>query len=81
MTATVFILAGNPDKFPVEYYNSDTRCYEGILPELLKQIGEKTGLRFTYIRLEKMMNGRGLQETVRLNSYPAMEQTEILSMR
>lgn len=40
-------IAGNPDKFPVEYYNSDTRCYEGILPELLKQIGEKTGLRFT----------------------------------
>ena len=46
-------IAGNPDKFPVEYYNSDTRCYEGILPELLKQIGEKTGLRFTYIQAGK----------------------------
>lgn len=42
-------VAGNPDWYPIEYYNPDTKAYEGILPELLEQIGQKTGLKFTYI--------------------------------
>ncbi len=43
-------VAGNPDWYPVEYYNKDTGCYEGILPEILEGISEETGLNFTYIR-------------------------------
>lgn len=46
---TVYV-AGNPDWYPVEYYDPDTESYEGVLPELLKRVGEKTGLTFTYIR-------------------------------
>lgn len=43
-------VAGNPDWYPIEYYNADTECYEGILPELLDRIGTQTGLNFTYIQ-------------------------------
>lgn len=43
-------VAGNPDWYPVEYYDPDTDCYQGILPELLERVSEKTGLNFTYIR-------------------------------
>lgn len=43
-------VAGNPDWYPIEYYNPDTQCYEGILPQLLERIGAQTGLEFTYIR-------------------------------
>lgn len=43
-------VAGNPDWYPIEYYDPDTGCYEGVLPELLERVGEKTGLNFTYIR-------------------------------
>lgn len=45
---TVYV-AGNPDFYPVEYYNVETESYEGILPEVLKIVSEKSGKSFTYI--------------------------------
>lgn len=42
-------VAGNPGWYPIEYYNRDTERYEGILPEILNLIGERTGLTFTYV--------------------------------
>lgn len=46
---TVYV-AGNPDMYPIEYYDSDSKTYKGILPDLYKEISESTGLDFTYIR-------------------------------
>lgn len=58
-------VAGNPDWYPIEYYNADNECYEGILPALLERIGAQTGLKFTYIhagsadqRLRLAQNGQ-----------------------
>ena len=42
-------VAGNPNWYPLEYYDPDTKSYQGILPEILAQVGERTGLNFTYI--------------------------------
>jgi EAL domain-containing protein (putative c-di-GMP-specific phosphodiesterase class I) len=42
-------VAGNPDLFPFEYYDTRTKSYQGILPELYKQISQATGLEFVYI--------------------------------
>lgn len=42
-------VAGNPDFYPVEYYNKETEQFEGIMPEILKSISESTGLDFTYL--------------------------------
>ncbi|MDD6189056.1 MAG: EAL domain-containing protein [Clostridiales bacterium] len=47
-TDSVYV-AGNPDWYPIEYYNRDTKQYEGILPEILNRIGGHTGLTFTYV--------------------------------
>ena len=46
---TIYV-AGNPDWYPIEYYDPDTGCYQGVLPQVLERVSEKTGLRFTYIR-------------------------------
>lgn len=46
-------VAGDPDWYPIEYYDPDTGRYEGVLPQLLQRIGERTGLDFTYIRAGK----------------------------
>lgn len=43
-------IAGNPDMYPIEYYDSGTKSYKGILPDLFSEISESTGLDFTYIR-------------------------------
>ena len=42
-------VAGNPDLFPFEYYDTQSDRYQGILPELYQQISQTTGLEFTYI--------------------------------
>lgn len=43
-------VAGNPDLYPIEYYNDDTGCYEGILPDYYAQLSEACGVDFVYIR-------------------------------
>lgn len=43
-------VAGCPDWYPVEYYDEDSESYEGVMPQLLERIGERTGLNFTYVR-------------------------------
>ncbi len=45
---TVYV-AGNPDFYPVEYYNEKTGQYEGVIPEMLEYISENTGIEFMYI--------------------------------
>lgn len=74
-------VAGNPDWYPIEYYNPDTGCYEGVLPALLEQIGERTGLNFTYIcagkedqRLHLAKNGQ-----VELVSGCARDDSQLLA--
>lgn len=47
--ADTIYVAGNPELYPVEYYNPNTGCYEGLFPNLLQYISEQTGLDFTYI--------------------------------
>ena len=47
--ADYIYVAGNPDLYPVEYYDPEDKCFKGIVPELLSQISESTGLSFAYI--------------------------------
>ena len=46
--STVYI-AGNPDMFPLEYYDDNAHEYRGILPEMYRGISEKSGYDFSYI--------------------------------
>lgn len=49
---SVFI-AGNPDLYPIEYFNPNTEQYEGIMPLLFERISEASGINFTYIYTSK----------------------------
>lgn len=42
-------IAGNPDLYPIEYYDGKDGLYKGILPSLYGDIAERTGLSFTYV--------------------------------
>lgn len=48
--ADTIYVAGNPDWYPVEYYDRESRQYKGVLPELLELAGERSGLDFTYVQ-------------------------------
>lgn len=45
---TVYI-AGNPDLYPLEFYNNETKCYDGILPKLYEEISRQTNINFSYV--------------------------------
>ena len=49
---SVFI-AGNPDLYPIEYFNPKTQQYEGVMPLLFERISEACGINFTYIYTSK----------------------------
>jgi hypothetical protein len=44
----VFV-AGNPDLYPIEYFDEKTKRYDGVLPRLYERISHETGIDFTYI--------------------------------
>lgn len=64
-------IAGNPDMQPLEYYDSTTGEYKGIVTEIYKEIEKQTGLEFVYI--SKGTNN--IQEQLAKNS-----QAEIISV-
>lgn len=41
--------AGNPNAYPIEYYDRDSGAYRGLIPDMLGLVSEKTGLDFVYI--------------------------------
>ena len=40
-------VAGNPDAYPLEYYD-DTGTYEGIIPQMLRSFSENSGYEILY---------------------------------
>ena len=46
--STVYI-AGNPDMYPLEYFDKDTNSYKGIIPTMFKKLSKQSGLDFSYI--------------------------------
>ncbi len=77
-------VAGCPDWYPVEYYDRETKSYQGIMPQILELVEEKTGLKFVYVRAGRMdhrvrmaknnqveiMSGYGLnEETLKGNNF------------
>lgn len=48
--SSVVYVAGNPDLYPIEYYDSSSKQYLGLMPDIYRMISEQTGYTFEYIR-------------------------------
>ena len=70
-------IAGNPDMYPLEYYNEDKECYEGILPSLYKEISEQTGTQFAYIAADREDRQKELAENFQVEIVSAYHKGEI----
>ncbi len=51
--ADYFYIAGDPDNYPIEYYDEDKKEYKGVVPDLLNEISQHSGLNFVYINGNK----------------------------
>ena len=62
--ADYLYVAGNPDNYPIEYYDEDAKAYKGIIPDLLSKISKHSKLNFVYIngnKNERFEMGENLQ--------------------
>ena len=41
-------VAGNPDNYPLEYYDPQTQSYQGVIPALLQQFAQERGYTVAY---------------------------------
>ena len=66
-------VAGNPDNYPVEFYDKDKKEYCGIIPDMLGIISERSGVDFVYIngnKTDKNAMGENLQVEIVSSSVP-----------
>ena len=73
---TVYV-AGNPDLYPFEYYDTQSNRYQGILPELYQQISQATGLEFLYIHLGMINQQNRLAKNAQVELVSAYVRGEI----
>ena len=45
---TLIYIAGNPDLYPLEYYDAESKTYQGAIPELLADFAEDSGYQIVY---------------------------------
>ena len=60
-------VAGNPDNYPIEYYDDDADCYKGVIPDMLEKISASSGINFVYINGNKESRetlGKNLQADI-----------------
>lgn len=73
---TVYI-AGNPDMYPLEFYNEKTECYEGILPKIYEQISKQTKIDFTYVSADSEDRQKELCENFQVEIASAHRKGDI----
>lgn len=44
----IVYVAGNPDAYPIEYYDTTTKTYQGVIPRLLQQFSEQSQYEVVY---------------------------------
>ena len=84
--ADYLYVAGNPDNYPIEYYDEDARAYKGVIPDLLGRISKHSGLNFVYIngnKNERIEMGENLQadiiSSLEANTSYAKDYLELIS--
>lgn len=48
MEEIVIYVAGNPGSYPVEYYDSESGAYQGVIPELLRAFSQQSNYEIRY---------------------------------
>lgn len=74
-------IAGNPDMYPVEYYDEQTGSYKGILPELYKRISEESGIDFSYVSAGNDNQQKRMAENEQVEIVSAHNKGEIEGLK
>jgi len=75
--ADTIYIAGNPDMYPIEYYDETDKMYKGVLPDIYAEISEDMGVDFTYISAGNENNQKRLAKNNQVEIISAYEKGTI----
>lgn len=64
---TLVYAAGNPDAYPLEYYDADSQTYRGVIPELFREFSAESRYEIVYYQAGKTDNREHLAENFQVD--------------
>ena len=78
MEETIVIYgAGNPDAYPMEYYNPQTQCFEGVIPQLLSRFSAQSRFQVVYYPSQGEDARRDLAENYQVDFASGYTQEDV----
>lgn len=59
--------AGNPDAYPLEYYDADSQTYQGVIPELFREFSAESRYEIVYYQAGKTDNREHFAENLQVD--------------
>ena len=75
---SLIYVAGNPDAYPLEYYDPDTQTYEGVIPQLLRQFSEQSTYEIVYYQADGTDRRSQLAENMQVDLLSGYSQEDTI---
>ncbi len=75
---TLIYVAGNPDAYPLEYFDKDTQTYAGIIPELLARFSDQSTYEIVYYEADGTDRREELAKQKQVDLFSGCEAEEEL---
>ena len=73
---TLIYVAGNPDAYPLEYFDKDTQTYAGVIPELLAEFSDQSTYEIVYYEADGTDHREELAQQKQVDLFSGYEAEE-----
>lgn len=73
---TLIYVAGNPDAYPLEYFDKDTQTYAGVIPELLAEFSDQSTYEIVYYEADGTGHREELAQQKQVDLFSGYEAEE-----
>lgn len=73
---TLIYVAGNPDAYPLEYFDKDTQTYAGVIPELLAEFSDQSTYETVYYEADGTGHREELAQQKQVDLFSGYEAEE-----
>lgn len=73
---TLIYVAGNPDAYPLEYFDKDTQTYAGVIPELLAEFSDQSTYEIVYYEADGTDHREELAKQKQVDLFSGYEAEE-----
>lgn len=77
----VIYVAGNPDAYPLEYYDRESGCYQGVIPQLLARFSAQSRYELIYYSPGPSDQRKHLAENLQVDLISGCTQQELSTGR